>query len=1033
MDARNIGPTKTYSLSSTPAQPSWAHLSSTQRMNTIRNNNSNKTPQEQYHRQNPNDSNNNTNHRIELLQDLTMPSSSNKIIPCPDGSHLLVAGTYPPRIRCYDLHELSMKFERFSESDIMDVCCLNDGGSIIAGANAGSGSGGGGGGNETTTGDAKGYGKLALLTSDRTITFHAPYGAHYEMRIPRFGRMLAYEPSNCHLLCCTSGSDRLDTSNTTTGSTTSSSKASTKNNTGGRVYRMDLAEGRFATPLEYASSQKNNNLQSSTQNNGQTGGNCIAVSPSHAMTVLGGEDGMLRMFDNRCVGSENGGNVSPFAVLDVDTAVYGHGFNSKGNSSNRGVGGSSGERGGSTGGGATSVAVDNTGLHLAVGTSDGCVVLYDVRSSKPMHVRAHRYGLPIHTVRFHSGSGCVVGSDSKVVQFWRYRPGSGAGGVSGGGGGWDEDMNENENENHVPNNDDYSNNNNGMMSNATTIANNQNNTTNTNNIGGIVATIQAESNLCHIAMIGDTSDPNGDRSGLLLGASSGQSKVQAYYVPGVGRAPRWCSFLDGVAGEMEEDDIDRRHNDIMGGTTTTAAGGDDTMATLGTGTGGQTGDVYEDYRFVTRDEVTKLNLEGLIGTPLLKGYLHGYFIDSGLYRKVMAEVEPFAYEEYRKKKIKERVDAKKKSRISPKDNNPNSSSNKKNIDGTTTLRKKKATVNVSLAERLDSKASMEITQTKKKKNKVAARELLQDERFGKLFENPDFEIDEEADDFKLRNPSGVATAKEVERDTREEDLDSDLDSSDDEDDADAAAGAKTPIGFRKVTNEDDVNVYSGAASSSSAPSSENDDDDDDSDDDNEDGMAGGIVRGENYDEVKSSMISSSSSLSSSKKKKQKEKQQKRQTKKKQSANVMYEADGYYDEDGKNGGGDLIMANNNVEETATTTGAEKRRRRMAVSMEDRLKDDRMTSGGGGNGGGVSRVVPGATTRTKVRGEGTTREVSYVPKDARKVNGGGGNNNGNGDSGNNRGESKEGVDAGRRGKKRRGIKGLGFKTPFKHQSS
>ena len=46
-------------------------------------------------------------------------------------------------------------------------------------------------------------------------------------------------------------------------------------------------------------------------------------------------------------------------------------------------------------GGATSIAVDNTGLHLAVGTSDGCVVLW-----------ADRYGLPIHTVRFHSGSGC---------------------------------------------------------------------------------------------------------------------------------------------------------------------------------------------------------------------------------------------------------------------------------------------------------------------------------------------------------------------------------------------------------------------------------------------------------------------------------------------------------------------------------------------------------------------------------------------------------------------------------------------------
>ena len=41
-----------------------------------------------------------------------------------------------------------------------------------------------------------------------------------------------------------------------------------------------------------------------------------------------------------------------------------------------------------------------------------------------MHIRAHWYGLLIHTVRFHSGSGCVVGSDSKVVQFWRYHQGN---------------------------------------------------------------------------------------------------------------------------------------------------------------------------------------------------------------------------------------------------------------------------------------------------------------------------------------------------------------------------------------------------------------------------------------------------------------------------------------------------------------------------------------------------------------------------------------------------------------------------------
>ena len=33
---------------------------------------------------------------------------------------------------------------------------------------------------------------------------------------------------------------------------------------------------------------------------------------------------------------------------------------------------------------------------------------------------------------------------------------------------------------------------------------------------------------------------------------------------------------------------------------------------------------YDDYKFVTRDEVDKLGITGLIGTPMLRAYMHGY-------------------------------------------------------------------------------------------------------------------------------------------------------------------------------------------------------------------------------------------------------------------------------------------------------------------------------------------------------------------------------------------------------------------------
>lgn len=44
---------------------------------------------------------------------------------------------------------------------------------------------------------ADGYEKLAFLLADRTLAFHAGYGSHHSVRIPRFGRSLAYQKETC--------------------------------------------------------------------------------------------------------------------------------------------------------------------------------------------------------------------------------------------------------------------------------------------------------------------------------------------------------------------------------------------------------------------------------------------------------------------------------------------------------------------------------------------------------------------------------------------------------------------------------------------------------------------------------------------------------------------------------------------------------------------------------------------------------------------------------------------------------------------
>ena len=81
-------------------------------------------------------------------------------------------------------------------------------------------------------------------------------------------------------------------------------------------------------------------------------------------------------------------------------------------------------------------------------------------------------------------------------------------------------------------------------------------------------------------------------------------KVQSYFIPALGPAPKWCSFLDSLTEELEEN---------------------------------PTPTVYDDYKFVTSTELDNLGLQSLIGSNLLRGYMHGYFIDARLYNKVRME------------------------------------------------------------------------------------------------------------------------------------------------------------------------------------------------------------------------------------------------------------------------------------------------------------------------------------------------------------------------------------------------------------
>lgn len=66
------------------------------------------------------------------------------------------------------------------------------------------------------------YSKAAFLCADRSVCLHARFGSYYKLRVPRFGRDIAYAPFTAELLVAGSAPE---------------------------VYRINLEEGRFMLPL----------------------------------------------------------------------------------------------------------------------------------------------------------------------------------------------------------------------------------------------------------------------------------------------------------------------------------------------------------------------------------------------------------------------------------------------------------------------------------------------------------------------------------------------------------------------------------------------------------------------------------------------------------------------------------------------------------------------------------------------------------------------------------------------------------------
>jgi ribosome biogenesis protein ENP2 len=181
-------------------------------------------------------------------------------------------------------------------------------------------------------------------------------------------------------------------------------------------------------------------------------------------------------------------------------------------------------------------------------------------------------------------------------------------------------------------------------------------------------------------------------SGMLVTANEGK-QMHSFFIPQLGPAPRWCSFLDNMVEEMAEET--------------------------------QT-ETYDNYKFLTIGELKSLSLEHLIGkTNLLRPYMHGYFVASKLYEQARLIANPYVWEEERAKRVKEKIEKERESRIRG---------------------NKKVKVNQRLADKLLKKQERRETVDTK-------AGVLGDDRFGKLFEDEDFAVDEKSKEFRALNPS----------------------------------------------------------------------------------------------------------------------------------------------------------------------------------------------------------------------------------------------------------------------------------------
>lgn len=229
------------------------------------------------------------------------------------------------------------------------------------------------------------------------------------------------------------------------------------------------------------------------------------------------------------------------------------------------------------------IAVDDErGLLFSCGTEAGQVLLYDLRLQKPLIVKDHMNSLPIVKTYFFQGSSTATGeathvlsADTRMVKVWSKKDGS--------------------------------------------------------NFTSIEAPADI-TDFCVLRSQHNIVEPFECSDSGVICICCDAPRVQVHFIPQLGVAPRWASFLEILTEELEEKEI------------TT---------------------VYDDYTFVSKEEMENLGMtaDDLAGGKV-RPVMHGAFIENALYRELKAVVDPGAFSRYVQENSRRKTEKRWEDRIS---------------------------------------------------------------------------------------------------------------------------------------------------------------------------------------------------------------------------------------------------------------------------------------------------------------------------------------------------------------------------------